>query len=91
VSSSTYFAKTAGDASVIPTGLEYGEERIYGAMARAFASQAVDYVGMADALEPWRDDSAPDTRSRLYTTLWRLLLVEGLLGSGQSVLAPPSS
>ncbi len=33
------------------------------------------------------DDSALDARSRLYATLWRPLLVEGLVGSGQLGLA----
>jgi DNA-binding CsgD family transcriptional regulator len=78
----------AGVAEEVAASLEYGEEKVYGAMARAFACQAVgDYVGMADALGPWRDGSAPDTRSQVYATIWRPLLVEGLVGSGQAVLA----
>ena len=31
----------------------------------------------------WRDDSALDGRSRVYAVLWRPLLAEGLVGSGQ--------
>ncbi len=65
--------------------LDYGQERLYAAMARALVCQASgDYLGMADALVPWRDDSALDGRSRTYAVLWRPLLAEGLVGSGQS-------
>jgi DNA-binding CsgD family transcriptional regulator len=65
--------------------LEYGQERLYAAMARALVCQAAgDYLGMADALGYWRDDSALDGRSRVYAVLWRPLLVEGLVGSGQT-------
>jgi DNA-binding CsgD family transcriptional regulator len=54
-------------------------------MARALVCQAAgDYLGMADALGPWRDDAALDGRSRTYAVLWRPLLAEGLVGSGQS-------
>jgi DNA-binding CsgD family transcriptional regulator len=42
-----------------------------------------DYLGMADALGPWLDGSVLDGRSRVYAVLWRPLLVEGLVGSGQ--------
>ena len=64
--------------------LDYGQERVYAAMARALVHQASgDYLGMADALGPWRDGSVLDGRSRLYAVLWRPLLVEGLIGSGQ--------
>jgi DNA-binding CsgD family transcriptional regulator len=64
--------------------LDYGQERLYAAMARALVCQASgDYLGMADALVPWRDDSALDGRSRTYAVLWRPLLAEGLVGSGQ--------
>ena len=64
--------------------VDYGQERVYAGMARALVCQAAgDYLGMADALEPWRDDSALDGRSRAYAVLWRPLLVEGLAGSGQ--------
>jgi DNA-binding CsgD family transcriptional regulator len=65
--------------------LEYGQERLYAAMARALVCQATgDYLGMADALGYWRDDSVLDGRSRVYAVLWRPLLVEGLVGSGQT-------
>jgi len=64
--------------------LDYGQERLYAAMARALVGQASgDYLGMADALGHWRDDSALDGRSRVYAVLWRPLLAEGLVGSGQ--------
>ena len=64
--------------------LDYGQERVYAAMARALVHQASgDYLGMADALGPWRDGSVLDGRSRVYAVLWRPLLVEGLIGSGQ--------
>ena len=53
-------------------------------MARALVCQASgDYLGMADALGPWLEGSVLDGRSRLYAVLWRPLLVEGLVGSGQ--------
>ena len=65
--------------------LDYGQERLYAAMARALVCQAAgDYLGMADALGHWRDDSVLDGRSRVYAVLWRPLLVEGLVGSGQT-------
>jgi len=65
--------------------LDYGQERMYAAMARALVCQAAgDYLGMADALGPWQDDAALDGRSRLYAVLWRPLLAEGLAGSGQA-------
>ena len=65
--------------------LGYGQERVYAAMARALVCQAEgDYLGMAGALDPWRDDAALDGRSRTYAVLWRPLLAEGLIGSGQS-------
>ena len=64
--------------------LDYGQERLFAAMARALVCQAAgDYLGMADALGPWQDDTALDGRSRLYAVLWRPLLAEGLIGSGQ--------
>jgi ATP/maltotriose-dependent transcriptional regulator MalT len=64
--------------------LDYGQERVYAAMARALVCQASgDYLGMADALVPWLDDAALDGRSRAYAVLWRPLLAEGLIGSGQ--------
>ncbi len=64
--------------------LDYGQEKVYAAMARALVCQASgDYLGMADALGPWQDDAALDGRSRVYAVLWRPLLAEGLIGSGQ--------
>jgi DNA-binding CsgD family transcriptional regulator len=64
--------------------LDYGQEKLYAAMARALVCQGSgDYLGMADALEPWRD-AVLDGRSRLYARLWRPLLAEGLVGSGQA-------
>jgi DNA-binding CsgD family transcriptional regulator len=64
--------------------LDYGQERLYAAMARALVCQASgDYLGMADALGHWRDEAALDGRSRVYAVLWRPLLAEGLVGSGQ--------
>ncbi len=68
--------------------LDYGQEKLYAAMARALVYQAAgDYLGMADALAHWRDDGALDGRSRAYAVLWRPLLIEGLVGSGQTELA----
>jgi DNA-binding CsgD family transcriptional regulator len=65
--------------------LDYGQEKLYAAMARALVYQAAgDYLGMADALGHWRDDAALDGRSRAYAVLWRPLLIEGLIGSGQT-------
>jgi ATP/maltotriose-dependent transcriptional regulator MalT len=65
--------------------LDGGREELYAAMARALVCQASgDYLGMVDALGPWRDDAVLDGRSRLYAVLWRPLLAEGLIGSGQS-------
>jgi DNA-binding CsgD family transcriptional regulator len=65
--------------------LDYGLERMYAAMARALVCQAAgDYLGMAGALGPWQDQAALDERSRLYAVLWRPLLAEGLVGSGQA-------
>ena len=64
--------------------MDYGQERVYAGMARALVCQAAgDYLGMADALGAWRDDAALDGRSRVYAVLWRPLLAEGLVGSGQ--------
>jgi DNA-binding CsgD family transcriptional regulator len=65
--------------------LGYGQERVYAATARALVCQAAgDYLGMADALGHWQDDAALDGRSRMYAVLWRPLLAEGLIGSGQA-------
>jgi DNA-binding CsgD family transcriptional regulator len=75
-------ARLAADAAA---SLDYGQERLYAAMARALVGQAAgDYLGMADALGPWQDDAALDGRSRVYAVLWRPLLAEGLIGSGQA-------
>jgi len=75
----------AGLAEEAAASLDYGQERLYAAMARALVCQAAgDYLGMAAALGPWRDDAALDGRSRMYAVLWRPLLAEGLVGSGQS-------
>ncbi|HWM03374.1 MAG TPA: AAA family ATPase [Actinophytocola sp.] len=70
------------------TSMDYGQEQVYAATARALVCQAnEDYLGMAEALGPWTDDSALDGRSRLYAVLWRPLLAEGLIGSDQLVHA----
>jgi DNA-binding CsgD family transcriptional regulator len=75
----------AREAEEIAASLDYGQERVYAAMARALVCQASgDYLGMADALVPWQDDAALDGRSRAYAVLWRPLLAEGLIGSGQT-------
>jgi ATP/maltotriose-dependent transcriptional regulator MalT len=72
-------------AEEVAASLDYGQERLYAAMARALIAQASgDYLGIADALGPWRDDAALDGRSRRYAVLWRPLLAEGLVGSGQA-------
>ena len=64
--------------------VDYGQERVYAAVARALVCQASgDYLGMADALGPWQDAAALDGRSRVWGVLWRPLLAEGLAGSGQ--------
>ena len=74
-------AALAGEAAA---SLDYGQERVYAATARALVCQAAgDYLGMADALGPWQDEAALDGRSRVYAVLWRPLLAEGLIGSGQ--------
>jgi DNA-binding CsgD family transcriptional regulator len=81
-------------AEEVAASLDYRQERLYAAMARAMVCQAArDYLGMADALGYWRDDAALDGRSRRDAALWRPLLAEGLIGSGQAewaaaVLAP---
>ena len=75
-------ARLAEEAAAV---LDYGQERLYAAMARALVCQASgDYAGMADALGYWQDGSVLDGRSRVYEVLWRPLLVEGLLGSGRA-------
>jgi DNA-binding CsgD family transcriptional regulator len=75
-------ARVAEEAAA---SVDYGQEGLYAAMARALVCQASgDYLGMADTLEPWRDDAALDGRSRMDAVLWRPLLAEGLIGSGQA-------
>ena len=75
----------ARQAEEAAASLDYAQERLYAAMARALVCQAAaDYLGMADALGPWQDDAAIDSRTRMYAVLWRPLLAEGLLGSGQA-------
>jgi DNA-binding CsgD family transcriptional regulator len=65
--------------------MDYSQEQLPAAMAQALVCQASgDYLGMADALGPWQDDAALDERGRLYAVLWRPLLAEGLIGSGQA-------
>jgi ATP/maltotriose-dependent transcriptional regulator MalT len=74
----------ARQAEEAAASLDYGQERVYAAMARALVCQASgDYLGMADALGPGQDENALDNRSRVYAVLWRPLLAEGLIGSGQ--------
>ena len=64
--------------------VDYGQERLYAAMARALVCQAAaDYLGMADVMGPWQYEAARDGRSRLYAGFWGPLLAEGLIGSGQ--------
>ncbi len=71
-------------AEEVAASLDFDQERPYAGMARALVCQASgDYLGMADALGDWREDSALDVRSRMYAVLWRPLLAEGLVGSGQ--------
>jgi DNA-binding NarL/FixJ family response regulator len=67
------------------TSVDYTQERVYAAMAQALVAQGGgDYLGMADALGPWQQDSAVDERSAMHGVLWRPLLAEGLIGSGQT-------
>jgi DNA-binding CsgD family transcriptional regulator len=74
-------ARQAGEAAA---SLDYRQERLYAATTRALSCQATgDYLGMADALGDWADGAALDDRSRMYSVLWRPLLAEGLVGSGQ--------
>jgi DNA-binding CsgD family transcriptional regulator len=65
--------------------LDYSQERVYAAMARALVCQASgDYLGMAGAFGPWLGEAALDGRSRMYAVLWRPLLAEGLVGSASA-------
>jgi DNA-binding CsgD family transcriptional regulator len=60
-------------------------EMLFGATARALVSQAAgDYLGMVDAISPWQDDATSNGRSRALVMVWRPLLAEGLIGSGQT-------
>jgi DNA-binding CsgD family transcriptional regulator len=64
--------------------LDYGQERVFAAMARALLDQATgDYLGMADALGFWVGPDL-DARSRMFAVFWQPLLAEGLIGSGQA-------
>jgi DNA-binding NarL/FixJ family response regulator len=73
----------ARQAEAAAASLDYGQEGLYAAMARALVCQAAgDYLGMADAFSPWQDVEL-DGRSRTYAVLWRPLMAEGLIGSGQ--------
>jgi len=75
-------ARLAGEAAA---SLDYRQEHLFAAMARALVCQAAgDYLGMAEALGPWREEATLDSRGRMYAVLWRPLLAEGLLGSGQA-------
>jgi ATP/maltotriose-dependent transcriptional regulator MalT len=70
--------------------LDYGQERVYAAMARALVCQAAgNYVGMADALGGWQSDAALDDRGRADAVFWLPLLAEGLIGSGRFQQAAP--
>ena len=72
-------------AEEVAASLDYGQERLYAAMARALVCQASsDHLGMAEALGYWRDDEVLDGRSRRDAALWQPLLAEGLIGSGQA-------
>ncbi len=74
-------AHLAGQAAEIP---DLRPVRLYSAMARALLCQAAgDYQGIALALRDWWKDQTLDGLSRMYTVLWRPLLIEGLIGSGQ--------
>ena len=74
----------ARQAEEAAASLDFGQEKVYAAMARALVFQACgDYLGMADAFGYWREHPVLDGRSRAYAVLWRPLMVEGLLGSGQ--------
>jgi DNA-binding NarL/FixJ family response regulator len=75
-------ARLAGE---IAASLDYSHEGLYAAMAKALiAQEAGDYLGMADALGPYSAEAALDARTRALGALWRPLLAEGLIGSGQA-------
>ena len=70
--------------------LDYGQERLYAAMARALVCQAAaDYLGMADALGYWQD-AVLHGGTRLYGLLWRPLLAEALIARASWSRPPPS-
>jgi ATP/maltotriose-dependent transcriptional regulator MalT len=72
-------------AEEVAASLDSGLERLYAAMTRALVAQAAgDYLGMADALGPWQGEEDLDNRSLGFALLWRPLLAEGLIGSGQT-------
>ena len=74
----------ARQAEEVAASVDYVQERVYAATARAMLCQAAgDYLGMSDALSPWQEESELDARARMWAVLWRPLLVEGLIGSGQ--------
>jgi ATP/maltotriose-dependent transcriptional regulator MalT len=74
----------ARQAEAAAASLDFGQERVYAAMARALVFQSCgDYLGIADAFGYWRDHPVLDDRSRAYAVLWRPLMVEGLIGSGE--------
>jgi DNA-binding CsgD family transcriptional regulator len=72
-------------AGEIAASLDYAHEALYAAMARALIAQAAgDHLGMANALRAYGDEAALDARSRALAALWRPLLAEGLIGSGET-------
>jgi DNA-binding CsgD family transcriptional regulator len=76
--------KHARLAEEAAASLDYAQERLFPAIAWALVCQASgDYLGMADTLGPWQDDAVLGGRSRTDVILWRPLLAEGLIGSGQ--------
>jgi DNA-binding CsgD family transcriptional regulator len=78
-------ARAAEEAAA---SVDYAQEQVYGAAARAMACQAAgDYLGMSEALGPWEENSELDSRTRIWAVFWRPLLIEGLIGSGQSAPA----
>ncbi len=74
-------------AHLAEQALEIGDVsqvRIYSGMARALSCQiAGDFQGLVAALHDWLEDQTLDGHSRMNAVLWRPLLIEGLIGSGQ--------
>ncbi len=63
---------------------DFSQVGLYSGMARALVCQAAgDYQGIAAALRDWLEDQTLEGRSRVEGVLWRPLLIEGLIGSGQ--------